>query len=168
MIEAIIENNEVIIKDRENGNKLYNDGYGIWCSNGLKLFPVEVLYLMEKEKITVKDVNKKLLSFRDLLRRFITVDKKIWIKYMIYNDLKKRGFWIKPGFSDNVEFLISEGGKSEIFNYIVIGLEEVIKLSFNDLMKMVNEALRSNKELILAIVDKEGNISYYTVTRMMR
>jgi len=83
--------------------------------------------------------------------------------------LKKRGFNVKPGFSEEeIEFLMGEGGKKFSFNYIVIGLEEGVKLDFNSLTQMVDEALRSQKELILAIIDKEGNISYYTVTKLIR
>ena len=169
MIEAKIIEREVFIQNKDEGSRFYNNGYGIWCEQGLKLSLIEALYLVEKGEIVIKDENDKTLTLKDIVNLFSKMDKKFWLKYSIYNDLKKRGFNVKPGFSEEeIEFLMGEGGKKFSFNYIVIGLEEGVKLDFNSLTQMVDEALRSQKELILAIIDKEGNISYYTVTKLIR
>lgn len=169
MIEAKIIGKEVFIQNKEKSSQFYNNGYGIWCKQGLKLSLIEALYLVEKGEIYIKDENNKILALKDIVKLFSMKDKKFWLKYSIYNDLKKRGFNVKPGFSEeDIEFLMGEGGEKKFFNYIVIGVEEGVRIGFNSLTQMVNDALNSQKKLILAIIDKEGNISYYTVTKLIR
>jgi len=47
---------------------------------------------------------------------------------------------------------------------IVFGLVEGRKVKFSSIRFMIDRAMSLGKNVVLAIVDKEGNITYYTVS----
>ncbi len=139
--------------------------YGKPSNMGLVLEPVEATFLLERGKIRILDENGREYDFASLVQYFSSIDKKFWIRYLIYSDLRKRGFIVKSGFSHDVEFIIKSRGK-EIAEYIVYGITEGERIGFDVLSKLLDRAVRLRKNLIIAIVDKEGNISYYTLSKL--
>ncbi len=165
--KAVLLNGEIIVEEKEDILLLQNKGnYGTLLSeNQLKLFPEEALYLVEKRRLKIYK-NGKELSKLDLVNYFSKKDPLFWIKYILYYDLRKRGFIVKEGFSDvTVEYRARKiGENTEFTKYLIIGLREGLKITFAELESVVTRALRSRKTPILAIIDKEGNISYYSIS----
>ncbi|RLE50203.1 MAG: tRNA-intron lyase [Candidatus Methanomethylicota archaeon] len=148
--------------------KLWNYGYYGEFRNGiLELSAFEALYLVNRGKLKVfNDCNEE-LNFSSLLNFFLKIDHNIWIKYLIYSDLRKRGYIVKPGFGTKISFRVYRRGAEigkEPAKYLVYGIVEGKPIELSELSEMVKEARSTRKELILAIVDRQGEVTYYDVT----
>ncbi|RLE63066.1 MAG: tRNA-intron lyase [Thermoprotei archaeon] len=165
--KAALLNGVIIVREKEDVSSLQNKGeYGTLLNDGsLRLFPEEALYLVEKGRIKIYKENKE-VSKIELISLFSKRDPLFWIKYTLYYDLRKRGFIVKEGFSSvTIEYRVRKVGENSSFmKYLVIGLREGLKVTFAELENIVTRALRSRKIPIMAIIDKEGNISYYSVS----
>ena len=151
------------------GNRIWNLGYyGEFGEGGLFLSPVEALFLVDRGKLNVF-LGDVVLSFRELLQYFLRSDALIWLKYVIYSDLRRRGYVVKGGFSE-VSFRVYERGAvigEESSKFLVFGAVEGQSLGLSDLSDMVLLARDSRKELILAIVDRQDEVTYYDVNEVV-
>ena len=76
--------------------ELRDRGYGDLKDEKLTLTPYEAFYLFEKQKIVVKDKRKNgELNLRDLVKKFSVGKPEIWIKYLVYRDLRDRGYIVR-------------------------------------------------------------------------
>ena len=92
---SILLNDRVIVKD-ENAHNLYNKRYyGNLTDSGLELSFIEALFLLTKNKIEIYD-DDKLITKEDLTD--IIRQKHIFSHYLVYKDLRIRGYIIKTGF----------------------------------------------------------------------
>ena len=167
--QAKIRSNEIIIDDPGVIGELYDLGYGIIIDHKLKLETFEALYLVEKGRIILVDDNHALTP-EESIDRLSKIDQKLWIKYTVYNDLRNRGYIVKPGFThEDIEFRVYERdakpGK-EPAKYLVRVLIEGEPILMKKLMEMVRSARDSRKDLVIAIIDAQGDIAYYEVSEV--
>jgi tRNA-intron endonuclease len=153
----------VIIKDK-NAVVLNNKShYGKIDQNELKLSLLEALLLLEKEKIKVFDSGKK-LTFEDMVE--LIRNKGLFNKYLVFRDLRNRGYIVKTGFKYGSEFRLYERGKSPgdgHSDYLVKVETENQQISISDFSSYVRVAHGVKKNLIMAVVDDEQDITYYNV-----
>ena len=86
----------VVIREQKEGSQLYNKGnYGYPRSGGgLDLDLVEATYLVECRRLEVVR-GKERMNFEDLFRYSASMHEGFDIKYMVYRDLRQRGFVVK-------------------------------------------------------------------------
>ncbi len=133
----------------------------------LVLDPVEVAYLLERGSLVVENEGRR-LSFSEFSSLMMDKDPKFWLKFLIYSDLKRRGYTVKPGFSQNyVELRLykrgAEAGK-EGAKYLVFGVAEGTPIDLRTIIEKAREARNLRKELIIAVIDSQGEVCYYTIT----
>jgi tRNA-intron endonuclease len=154
---------DLVIIKCDKSEKLHNKShYGIFTDEGLQLSLIEALYLMEKDKINVSKNDEKLFS--DLLQ--IIHEKSLYSKYIVFRDLRNRGYIIKTGFKYGSEFRLYERGTSPgdgHSNYLVKVASENDDIQLSDLSSYVRVAHGVNKYLLFAVVDQENDITYYNV-----
>jgi len=159
----------VIIKDKKAGSRLYNRGlYGSPLSGGgLKLELIEGFYLLDDEKIQILKNGRK-LGLEELLTYIIKREPSFEIKYIVYRDLRLRGNIIKP--SNITDFVIyksnstgTSSGKGEI-KYWTLAVSERARFNIVKINKLITAAKNTRKELIIAVVDEEGDLTYYHVS----
>lgn len=143
--------------------ELYNNlYYGRLRGNTLELSFVEAAYLLDRDKITIES-NGKALSFREF---FITASRArdyFELKYIVYRDLRERGYYVQPGPTDFRVY--PRGGKpnvspSQYFMHVVTEREP---MPMQQLVSNLQAAQNMRKEMVLAIVDEESDITYYGV-----
>jgi tRNA-intron endonuclease, archaea type len=125
----------------------------------------EVLFLVEKGKMDVLSKNK-ILSLKEILNRFRRIDKKIQIKYPVFKDLRERGYVVKTALKFGAEFRVYDKGSKpgkQHAKWIVFTDHESSKLTWHEFSAKNRVAHSTKKNLLLAIVDEEGDISYYEV-----
>ncbi len=153
----------VIIKD-DKSEKLHNKShYGNLTAEGLQISLIEALYLVEKDKINVSKNDEK-LTIDDLLQ--IIHEKNLYSKYIVFRDLRNRGYIIKTGFKYGSEFRLYERGTSPgdgHSHYLVKVASEKDDIHLSDLSSYVRVAHGVNKYLLFAVVDQENDITYYNV-----
>ena len=93
---------------------LYNQGmFGTLLKNGeLALDPFEAGILLERRRIQItKDKDQtSFFSIQEFLELFGLKDKTFWGKYLVYKDLKDRGYPVKPGLGDIIGFRVYPRG----------------------------------------------------------
>jgi len=176
-LEGVIEENKVIISDKSGIEEFYNTSYigtieetddqqGILVLNA-----TEVLLLCERNRILLwenNDKSKKLYDFESLLIHFTQYDERLWQKYIIYMDLRKRGYIVRTGYGDGIEFRVYKRGadfENDTAKYLIYPVFEGRPIELRDLDKMSRVALGSRKDLIVATVDRLSKPIYYSVKK---
>ena len=118
---------------------------------------------MEKGKLEVK-LDSGDLSIESLFK--IIRKQGSFTNYIVYRDLRNRGYIVKTGFKYGSEFRLYERGKSPgdgHSNYLVKVANENSEFLMSDLSSYVRVAHGVNKKLLFAVVDDENDITYYNV-----
>ncbi len=142
-----------------------NKGFGYWeaDSETLELHLIEALYLLEKNKINLYKGEKQ-LERSDLLNE-LKENENDFLRYLVYKDLRDRGRIVKIGPLDFLRLFVGQyKPEDSVSRYFIFALSEEKPMLFQTLTKLINESSKLRKELLLAIVNDEGIISYY-VTR---
>ena len=161
----------MIVPAKNESNSLYQDGYGkIEAVTGLlSLEGFEALYLLEKGKISVIDeASHERLTFRELLNMYISKAVDIWTRYIVYRDLRIRGFVAKKGPGWGLDFYVYERGShgKKQAKIIVYSVWEGFPEPLTHLEKILSDSRDLDKKLRLAVVDRRGEIVYYTLSEM--
>ena len=132
-------------------------------SDFLHLSLIEACYLQEKGRLNIyeEDVKCTVGYLIDLLK-----EQELYGKYVVYRDLKDRGFIIKTGFKYGTDFrLYTRGRSSELGHsyYLVKVIFESYEINTLDFASYVRVAHGVNKKFLLAIVDEDFDITYYNV-----
>ncbi|EKQ54948.1 MAG: tRNA intron endonuclease [Methanobacterium sp. Maddingley MBC34] len=156
----------VIIKDKKAVALSEKSHYGKFNQDELQLSLMEAFYLQEKGKIKILDKKNqdKVISLDEMHE--LIQDKDLIYRYMVYRDLRNRGYIVKTGFKYGSEFRLYERGKSPgdgHSDFVVKVVTENQNISVLDFSSYVRVAHGVNKKLLLAVVDDEQDITYYNV-----
>jgi|Deesub1362B_J571_1020462.scaffolds.fasta_scaffold13412_2 tRNA-intron endonuclease len=154
----------VILTDQKAISQLVQKGYGKKREGKLYLSLVEALYLVEKGKLEVFS-GERSLSHEELLA---TPEEELLVRYTVYRDLRERGYVVKTGFKFGSHFRVYERGTypKEHSRYLVHAVREDSAISFTELARAVRLAHGVRKKMLFAVVDEEGDVTYYAVERM--
>ncbi len=134
-------------------------GYGRKENNGLRLAPHEALYLIQRRKIAVEGYD-----FDSLFSVFAR-EPDVLRSYLVYRDLRERGYAVQTGPHDFRIFRRGQRpGKGESI-YLVRVVSERDPIRFESLVREVTTAHNLRKQYILAAVDDEDELTYYEVKR---
>jgi tRNA-intron endonuclease, archaea type len=156
-----------IVDDEKHRDQLRNRGFGEKEDSNYVLKSYEALYLSYTKKITVKD-HDKILGFEDLVRILIKRDKNILTKFMVYRDLRSRGYIPKEGFGFGVDFRVYGRGEYEKkpAKYVVFGISEGTKIKADRLAKTIEQIVRMGKDAVVAVIERRGEVIYYKMSRV--
>lgn len=171
LIETTYTDGKVIVPSREDADALQQKGYGVQRKRkrGITLLPYEALYLLEQSKIRIVDKRTKVeLAFSELLEKYRTLDPNIWVSYLIYRDLRDRGYVAKEGLSFGVNFQVHERGEYGLreAKYVVFGISEGVQVPIDTLRDVLRSVQELKKELILAVIDRRSEIIYYSLSEL--
>lgn len=176
-IEGIIEQDKVLVNSSEGIEEFYNNSYigNLKESNDsnqvLILDPMEVLLLCERRRILLwedNDKSKPQYGFEELLTYFSQFDNELWQKYTIYMDLRRRGYVVRSGYGEGIEFRVFKRGadfNEEAAKFLIYPVFEGNPIELRDLDKISRVALSSRKDLIVATVDRLSRPIYYSVKK---
>lgn len=126
---------------------------------------VEAFFLIQNKKL--KLISKdKILNERDIAKKFQKIDKRFELKYPVFKDLRERGYILKTALKFGAEFRVYDKGKKPgqaHSKWIVFIDSETGKLTWHEFSAKNRVAHSTKKNLLLAIVDEEGDVSYYEV-----
>ena len=107
-------------------------------------------------------------DFESLLIYFTQFDERLWHKYIIYMDLRKRGYIVRTGYGNGIEFRVYKRGadfEKDTAKFLIFPVFEGAPIELRDLDKMSRVALSSRKDLIVATVDRLSKPIYYSVKK---
>ena len=154
------------IDDFRSQDQLRNKGYGDKENNNYLLETYEALYLLHLNKLII--TNGDVVDFSDLLKHALRYDKEIVTKFLVYRDLRSRGYVVKEGFGFGTDFRVYERGgyEKKRAKYVVFCVNEGINVKVGELSKHVREIETMGKNAIAAVVERRGEVIYYKLTNM--
>lgn len=165
-VEGCIVETGVQLTEQSSIDALSQRGYGSKENEEYKLTFYEALYLLDKQMLTVKDKKDATIDFQNLLDRYQKVDENAWIHYLIYRDLRSRGYVVRGGFGQAIDFRIYERGSygKNSATSLILSTQEGKPLPMEDLMDALKQSQSLKKELILGVMNRRGEIVYYSVS----
>jgi tRNA-intron endonuclease len=163
---GVVVEKGVRIAEKSSIDALSQRGYGTAENDVFTLAFYEALYLLDKELLEVKDKKEKAVDFQSLLQGYEKADKNAWVNYLVYRDLRSRGYVVREGFGVGTDFRMYERGAygKDIASYLVLGTQEGKPLPIDELAKALRHCQSEKKELILAVMNRRGEIVYYSVS----
>jgi tRNA-intron endonuclease len=126
----------------------------------------EALFLVETKKMEILDSKDKKITEKDLLKKFEKIDKKFKTKYLVFRDMRQKGFIVKTALKFGAEYRVYEKGKSigeDHAKWILFPVSQNEQLTWQDFSAKNRIAHSTNKKLLIAVVDEENQVSYYEV-----
>jgi tRNA-intron endonuclease, archaea type len=157
----------VRVSERERFGELEESGYGTREGKELLLKDYEALYLLFVKKLVLEDEEKEPVAFDRLAELSQKKAGDSWTKFVIYRDLRSRGYIVRDGFGFGTDLRVYERGDfpKKPAKYVVFALDEGIEKGMDDLQKSVREMARMGKEAIIAVIERRGEVIYYKVSR---
>lgn len=178
MLEGEFLEDRVIIWGKE-GLDLYDEsGYGKPFEDRLELSLVEAAFLIEKKKLKVivtEGKKKKSINFKDFYKIGIKKEPEFHQKFVVYRDLRERGYLVKTGFKFGTHFRVYERGVKlkkgpkepfEHTKWVVHAISEEDRFSYPELSRATRLAQNIRAKMLWAVVDSEGDVTYYQIVRV--
>ena len=156
-----------IIDDEKHRDQLKNKGFGEKEDSEYVLKPYEALYLIYTKKLIIKDRDNT-VDFDGLVRTILKRDKNILTRFMVYRDLRSRGYIPKEGFGFGVDFRVYERGEYEKkpAKYVVFGISEGTKIKADKLAETIDQITRMGKDAVIAVIERRGEVIYYKMSKV--
>ncbi|MBN2014933.1 MAG: tRNA-intron lyase [Candidatus Altiarchaeota archaeon] len=168
MSAGILSGTKVLVGEGDLKSLLREKGFGTEKGARQELSLIEALYLLESEKMEVVD-GKKTLSFEELIEIGNKIEENFYSKYLVYSDLRNRGLLVRTGLKFGSDFRVYERGvtvKKGHSTQLVNVVPEEYTCSFPELARTIRLSQNVNKAMIYAVVDEEGDITYYQIDRV--
>jgi tRNA-intron endonuclease, archaea type len=124
---------------------------------------VEALFLLEDEKMEIFDIKDRKIKLKKLLKKLLKLDKKIILKYIAYKNLREKGLIPKTALKYGADFRIYKK-KGTHSNWICFVASEKETLTWQEFSSKNRVAHSTKKNLLIAIVDEENDLTYYEVS----
>ncbi len=162
MVEAKYSDHGIVTESSDEARELFNKGrFGIIKNSKVLLSLFEGMYLLEKGKITIKslDADKLLKKANKKIKGFLT-------KFVVFRDLRDRGYIVKTALKFGADFRVYDKGVSpgeDHAKWIVFPVHESGSMTWHEFASKNRVAHSTKKRLLIGIVDDEEDVTYYEV-----
>lgn len=166
-IEGTLVDDHTLVANREIQNQLESRGYGETRQDKFYLKPFESLYFLFYNKLILTKSRKR-VTFDQMMQICNDYDPDALTKFLIYRDLRVRGYAVKDGFGFGSDFRVYERGQfgEKGAKYLVFGLSEGRREKVGQLQKNIEEITKMGKEPILAVIERRGEVIYYKISQI--
>ena len=164
-IKGILSGESIVSSSKEAKDLYGNRLFGEIIAGKVTYSLSEALYLVENKKMEVFRNTRK-LTFNELFDKCKKIDKKIHVKYTVYKDLRSKGYLLKTALKFGADFRVYDKGKrpgKAHAKWILYPVSEEESLTWHDFSAKNRVAHSTKKNLLIAIVDSEGDITYYEI-----
>jgi len=167
LVTGELISDQTCISDKTMIHELDLKGFGEIENEKLFLKQFETLYLLYTKRLILKK-GKKQVDFDSFMGLCQKIDTEILTKFLIYRDLRNRGYVVKDGFGFGFDFRVYERGQfgEKGAKFLVFGLNEGQQEKMGNLQKKVEEITQMGKEPIIAVIERRGEVIYYKINRM--
>lgn len=160
----------VIVGDPAEASQIHNKGsYGAPQSGGaLKLELMEAIYLVESGRLKVTEGGSEIPA-AELLRRGHRASEGFEVRYLVYREMRQRGYIVKTS-SPPLDFRVFPRGGSPNktpSRWWMAAISERSTFDLGDLLEHLDRTSDVRKNLLLAVVDEESDVTYYEVRRVV-
>ena len=167
LVEGELVSDQVVISKKEMIHDLQLKGYGYVEKEKLFLKPFESVYLLYLERLILKKGKKK-IDFDTMMSLYQKHNDEILTKFLIYRDLRNRGYVVKDGFGFGFDFRVYERGQfgEKGAKFLIFGLNEGQQEKMGHLQKKIEQITQMGKEPVIAVIERRGEVIYYKINRM--
>ncbi len=177
---GVLGENGVVVWDEKQALDLHSSKYygklvGGEKKKRLLLSLEEALYLLEKGRLVVEDPEGRELGEKEFYEMACRADPEFPQKYLVYKDLRDRGYIVKSGLKFGTHYRVYERGvnpykegpktEREHTKYNVHAVRENATLSYAELSRFVRLSRNIRATPLLGVVDSEGEVTYYRIER---
>ena len=166
-IQGVLIKNKSLILDPNVQQDLEQKGYGEMEKNKLVLKSFESLYLLYTDKLKIFK-GKKNIDFDSLLQIYKKQNEDILTQFLVYRDLRTKGYTVKDGFGFGSDFRVYAKGDfgEKSAKFLVFSFNEGKQEKVGILQKKIEEITKMGKEPIIAVIERRGEIIYYKISRI--
>ncbi len=165
-IKAILVSEKITSNSTEAHNLFSINRFGEKMGEKILYSLSEALFLVHEKKMEISDYRNKRLTQDEIMKRFERIDKKFKTKYLVFRDLRKKGYIVKTALKFGAEFRVYEKGKPVgkcHSKWILFPVSGNSNLTWYEFASKNRVAHSTKKNLLIAVVDDEGDISYYEI-----
>ena len=125
----------------------------------------EALYLLEKGRISITNKGKK-LSFDKFLEIVRELEPNFYTKFCVFRDMRNRGYIVKTALKFGADFRVYDRGVKpgeDHAKWVLFPVHESSVLTWHDFAAKNRVAHSTKKNLLIGIVDEEGDVTYYQI-----
>ncbi len=167
LVNGELVSDQTCVTDKNMIHELNLKGFGEIEKEKLYLKSFETLYLLYTKRLVLKK-NKKQIDFDFFMNLCQMTDSEILTKFLIYRDLRTRGYVVKDGFGFGSDFRVYERGQygEKGAKFLIFGLNEGQQEKMGNLQKKIEEITQMGKEPIIAVIERRGEVIYYKINKM--
>jgi len=167
LVNGMLVSDQTCIVDKKMIHELELKGYGELENEKLFLKQFETLYLLYSKKLVLKK-GKKQIDFDSFMAICQKNNSEILTQFLIYRDLRTRGYVVKDGFGFGSDFRVYERGHfgEKGAKFLIFGLNEGQQEKMGHLQKKIQEITQMGKEPIIAVIERRGEVIYYKINKM--
>lgn len=158
----------VEVTDPAEAGTVYGRGYfGTLGESGLTLDRFESVYLAEMSRLAVAETSGRAVPWEELFRRAVRAEPGFSVRYLVYRDLRQRGYVARASPPPVSFAVLPRGGvlHKTPARFWVQPYSERAAFDLAELFALAERAQGAKKTLLLALVDEESDLTYYKVRR---
>ncbi|MBS3072529.1 tRNA-intron lyase [Candidatus Pacearchaeota archaeon] len=165
-IKAIFSGGEIISASKNALDLYSNRLFGEYSGKRVRYSLSEAIYLVDKGKLSVYKKSKK-LGLNQLIDECKKIDKNVYTKFVVFKDLRDKGYLLKTALKFGADFRVYDKGVKpgkDHAKWILYPISESHEMTWHDFSAKNRVAHSTKKNLLIAIVDSEGDITYYEIS----
>jgi tRNA-intron endonuclease, archaea type len=157
---------KVLVDETRFQDELRTKGFGEKEDAEYVLKAYEALYLMNTKRLVLK--GRKEMTFDSLFDMLVKYDRNIMTKFLVYRDLRSRGYVAKEGFGFGNDFRVYERGEYEKkpAKYVIFGINEGTNITARSFSQAIEQIEKMGKEAVVAVIERRGEVIYYKASKM--
>jgi len=170
-ISGELVDNKIIVKKVKDIGRFYNKSrFGKTIANNILVLDlIEGVFLLDEGKLRLFYDGVEIF-LQDLVKLSAKQTPHFEIKYLIFRDLRKRGYQIKINEeSKDFDFFLNKkdnGSGKNKNKYFISSFSERDIMDIAKIKQLIKTAINNKGDLWFAIVDEEGDITYYDISML--
>tara|TARA_Y100000034_G_C6686847_1_gene302240 strand:- start:31 stop:561 length:531 start_codon:yes stop_codon:yes gene_type:complete len=165
-INAFLLGRVVTTENKTEAKEIYSKSrFGEIKEGKIQYSLVEALYLIETKKLAIKE-DKKLIKQDDFIKRATKLEKEFWVKYVVFRDMRERGYILKTALKFGADYRVYARGVKpgdDHAKWILFPVAESKSFTWYTFSAMNRVAHSTRKNLLVGIVDSENDVTYYEI-----
>jgi tRNA-intron endonuclease len=179
-IKVELIENFLVVWDSTEGSHLYKTGfYGKPLGISKPKIPefnvplildlMEGLYLTEKDRITINDLEKRKVGLRKLRQKARQLYEEFDEKYAVYHDLRDSGLIVTPGIKFGCDFAVYKYGPGVEHAPYMVSVKKVgSNITATEIVKAGRLATTVRKRFIIAVPDLDAEKTKYLIFKWFK
>jgi len=166
LIESRLLGGRIVVDKTRFQDELRTKGFGEKEGTEFVVKPYEALYLVHTKRLVFE--GKPEITFNLLFEILSKYGRNLMTKFLIYRDLRSRGYVAKEGFGFGNDFRVYERGEYEKkpAKYVVFGIDDGSNITAKSFSRAIEQIEKMGKEAVIAVIERRGEVIYYKASKM--